>query len=130
MPDLPVKTRRLLARGVSRRAVPAFSRRNFLGIGDRRAATVSGIHLLSRSTGNVATTFTVAVAGLNTPASVSVVGSAITLNSATDGAGAPTTTRGQAVRLLQGNAAALALVWPSTADPAQTVSAAASTPLA
>jgi hypothetical protein len=51
-----------------------------------------------------------AVAGLNTPLSVTVAGSAITVNVATDGAGAATSTANQVRTAVLASAAAMALV--------------------
>jgi hypothetical protein len=53
------------------------------------------------------------VAGLNTTLSVGVSGSDITVNLATDGAGASTSTASQVLSALNGSAAALALVTPA-----------------
>lgn len=57
-------------------------------------------------------TVTHVVSGLNTALSVGVIGTAITVNSATDGAGAATTTANDAVAAVLASAAAAALVTP------------------
>ncbi len=61
-------------------------------------------------TGGNALTITVVVAGNNTPLSVTVVGNAITVHSATDGLGNATTTSTQAAAAILANTAAAALV--------------------
>lgn len=114
MPSLPLKTRRLLARGVSRRAVPAFARRQFTGTGSRGVRTVGGeLTVLSRVYSGTQPSFGIVVAGNNTALSVGVVGSTVTVNSATDGAGAATSTYKQVRDAILASPSAVALVWPS-----------------
>ena len=75
-------------------------------------AQVAQVFLTAKlsGTGGNALTITVVVAGNNTPLSVTVVGNAITVNSATDGLGNATTTSTQAAAAILANAAAAALV--------------------
>jgi len=60
--------------------------------------------------GGLAITLAIVVAGNNTALSVGVVGNAITVNSATDGSGNPTTTAAKAIAAIRLSAAASALV--------------------
>lgn len=60
-------------------------------------------------------TITYAVAGTNTPLTVGVVGQAITVNVATNGGGAATSTAAQVLAAIQASAAASALVYVSLA---------------
>ena len=41
MPNLPLSTRRRLARGISRRVIPAWRGRSFLGLGSRKQRTTA-----------------------------------------------------------------------------------------
>jgi hypothetical protein len=73
------------------------------------------------------------VAGNNTPLTVAVAGFAITVNVATDGGGAPTSTASQVLAALQGNQDTAALVSVALApgnDGSGLVAALAATPLA
>lgn len=125
MANLPIKARRMLARGFGRQHLGPLGRRYFRGIGNRATLTTAlagannDLTLIARTpgTGGNAITFSIAVAGTNTPASVTVVGNAITFNSATNGAGAATSTAKDAVTALLASPAAQALVWSQVAVP-------------
>lgn len=125
MANLPIKARRMLARGFGRQHLGPLGSRSFRGIGNRAtlttalAGTNNDLTLIARKTGTAgnAITFRIVVAGNNTPASVSVAGSAITFNAATNGAGAATSTAKQAVTALLASTAAQALVWAQVAVP-------------
>lgn len=115
----------MLARGIGRQDIRAFSRRKFLGIGNRATLTTAlagannDLTLIARKPGTAgnAITLTIAVAGNNTPLSVSVAGNAITVNSATDGGGAATSTARDVKNALLASAPASALVWSQVARP-------------
>lgn len=141
MARTPLRTRRLRALGYNARDVATIGRRRRVGLGNRATLTTAlagannDITLISRTTGTGgnAITFRIVVAGNNTPLSVSVAGSAITVNSATNGAAAATSTAKQVVDALKASAPALALAWPQLApgnDGTGTVVALAATNLA
>ena len=113
MANLSLKTRRLRARGISARALPAFSKRKFLGTGSRGVRTVGELTVLSKVYTGTQPSFGVVVAGNNTPLSVGVVGSTVTVNSATSAGGAATSTAKQIRDAIHASAAASALIWPS-----------------
>lgn len=100
MGNLPLSTRRRLARGISRRVIPAWSGRKFMGLGNRATLTTNlagannDLTFIARTPGTAGNAYTVAyvVAGLSTPLTVSATGNAITVNVATNGAGAATST--------------------------------------
>lgn len=123
MPNLPLKSRRLLARGFGRQHIGTIGRRTFRGIGNRATLTTAlagannDLTLISKRTGTAgnAVTFAIVVDGNNTPLSVSVTSNAITLNAATNGSAASTTTAKQAVAALLASAPAQALVWAQLA---------------
>lgn len=125
MANLSLRTRRLLARGFSRRQAALLSGRYFRGIGNRATLTTAlagannDITLIARTPGTAGNsiTFRIVVAGASTPLSVSVAGSAITVNSATNGSSAATSTANDVVRALLANAAASVLVWSQLAVP-------------
>lgn len=140
MARLPVRTRRLRARGISDRVIGPWRNRKFLGLGNRATLTTSlagannDIQLISKQLGTPgnSTTLTIAVAGNNTPLSVSVAGSAITVNSATNGSAAATSKASDVVKAINAHAQAKLLVWAQTApgnDGTGTVVALASTAL-
>jgi hypothetical protein len=124
MPQLPLKTRRLLARGVSRRAEPALRRRTFLGTGERGVRTLGPLTVLSRTYTGTQPSFGIVVGGNNTAFNLGVSGSTITVTAATDGSGNATTTYKQVADAIQTSPAASALVWPSLTDAGATVVAA------
>jgi hypothetical protein len=98
-----LRSRRMINRGIGARVQAAWANHFFMstsGIGNRATLTTNltgannDLYLFSKvpgTTGN-AITFRIVVAGNNTPLSVSVTGSAITVNSATDSGGVPTST--------------------------------------
>lgn len=100
MAQIPLKQRRMLARGFNRRSIKLLGGRYFRGIGNRAtlttamAGTNNDLTLLAKTpgTGGNAITFRIVVAGASTPLSVSVAGSAITVNSATSAGSAATST--------------------------------------
>lgn len=122
--NLPIRTRRLLARGLNRRHVAAWARRYFWGTGGRATLTTAlagannDVTLIARTPGTAGNsiTFRIVVAGVSTPASVGVVANAITFNSATNAGSAATSTAADVVRLLNLDAAASLLVWTRIAD--------------
>lgn len=113
---LTLRQRRMLARGISLRLARLWGNRNFTGIGNRATRTIgtgNAAHTyIAKTPGTAGNAITVAyvVAGLNTPLTVTVAGSAITVNVATNGAGAATSIAADVRRAVQGNAAANALV--------------------
>lgn len=127
-----VRDRRLTARGIPANVARAWRGRKFLGTGASRGFLKrNGFKVMSRNPSGTQPTLAVVVAGTSTPLSVGVVGSAITVNSATSAGGAATTTSKQAVEAIRASAAASALVWAyveehSTGDEVLTAAAAAS----
>lgn len=121
--NLPLKTRRALARGIGPRTLRAWSSRKHTGDGNRAALTTAlagannDITLIAKSpgTGGNSVTFRIVVSGNNTPLSVSVAGSAITVNSATNGSAAATSPAAEVVSALKASSGASALVWPAIA---------------
>lgn len=113
----------MLARGFNKRHVATLGRRTFLGIGNRAtlttalAGTNNDVTLLARNpgTGGNSIRLRIVVAGASTPLSVEVAGSDITVNSATDGASAATSTAKQAIDALNAHSGAGALVWAQNA---------------
>ncbi len=113
------------ARGFGRQHLGPLGGRVFSGIGNRAtlSTALSGsnndIRLIARElgTGGNAITFRIVVAGNNTPLSVSVASKAITVNSATNGSAAATSTAQKVVDALLAHEAAKALVWPAVLVP-------------
>lgn len=107
-----LRTRRLLARGISPRLARLWRNRYFAGTGGVRGVYVApeGYVVLSRSIATSQPRFAVVVAGASTPASVAVSGSDVTFNSATNASSVATSTAKDLVRAIQANAAASALV--------------------
>lgn len=88
------------------------------------------LYVRSVADGRTDITLTIVVAGNNTPLTVVVAGSAITINSATNGGGTATTTATGAVAALAGNTSAAALVTATASGTgADIVTAMVSTPL-
>jgi hypothetical protein len=118
MAQLPLKTRRGLARGFNRRNVRVWNGRKTIGDGNRAflttnlAGTNNDLRYMAKAYGTAgnAVTVTYAVAGNNTPLSVSVAGSAITVNVATNGSAAPLSTALDVCRAVLANRQANALV--------------------
>lgn len=125
MANLPLKTRRMLARGFNRAQVRALGGRTFRGIGNRSTLTTSlagannDLTFIARTPGTAGNALRVAivVAGNNTPLSVSVAGNDITINSATGAAGAVTSTGADVVRVVNASPTASLKVWASVAAP-------------
>lgn len=100
-----------------------------VSFGTRATLTVGNIVYTARlggTAGNAVTVTVVDPAGNNAALSVGVVGSAITVNLATDGASAPTSTGAQVLAALQASAAAMGLVTVAGTGTMSTVQAAAS----
>jgi hypothetical protein len=131
------------ARGIGTRVERAWSNRFFMstsGIGNRATLTTSlagannDLYLYAKTpgTGGNSITFRIVVSGNNTPLSVSVASNAITVNSATNGSAAATSTAAEVRRALNFSPAAAALVHAQHApqnDGTGTVVALAATPL-
>lgn len=125
MANLSLRRRRDLAKGLNRRLAALWGGRYNRGIGNRATLTTAlagannDITLIARTpgTGGNAITFRIVVAGASTPLSVSVAGSAITVNSATTAGSAASSTANDVVKALLANAAASALVWSQLATP-------------
>lgn len=104
-----------------------------IAIGTKGTLTVGNIIYTARNAGTDGNSITVTVvdpAGNNAALSVAVVGSAITVNLATDGASAPTSTGAQVLAALQASATASALAtFKGTGDMSTVQAAAASAPL-
>jgi hypothetical protein len=123
MANLSRRTRRHRALGISTLVSRAWGRRKFLGIGNRATLTTSlagsnnDLTLIARAPGTAANSIRlrIVVAGVSTPLSVSVSGNDITVNSATNGASAATSTANDVVRALLASTAATALVWSQVA---------------
>ena len=137
-----LKYRRMIARGLNRRQAGLLGGRYFRGIGNRATLTTAlagannDVTLIARTpgVGGNSITFTIAVpAGAGVSESVGVVGSAITYNTSTAGAGVSNATANQMVKALLASPAASALVWSQVAVPGNdgtgVVVAMASTPL-
>lgn len=116
--NLPLKTRRRIGRGINARVREAWSRRTFNGLGSRAtlqtavAGSNNDLVYIARVPGTAGNAYTVryVVAGNNTPLSVSVVGTDITVNCATNGSAASITTAKQVRDAIGAVAAANALV--------------------
>lgn len=123
MANLSIRTRRALARGLNRRHIASWGGRTFLGIGNRATLTTAlagannDLTFLARTpgTGGNSIRVRIVVAGASTPLSVSVSGSDITINSATDGSSAATSTAAQVIDAVNRSAAASTLVWAQNA---------------
>lgn len=117
MAQLSLKTRRSLARGISRRVIPGWAGRKTLGIGNRATLTLgtgnaqSWFFARTPGTGGNAITIRYVVAGANTPLSVSVAGNAITVNVATNGSSAAISTAHEVNRAIDFDVNAAPLVW-------------------
>lgn len=97
--------------------------------GTQATLTVGNIVYTSRQGGTDGNSTTITVvdpAGNNAALSIGVVGTAITVNLATDGASAPTSTGAQVLAALQASTAAMALVEVAGTGTMSTVQAAAS----
>lgn len=120
---IPLKTRRMWARGLNRRQAAKLGGRYFWGLGNRAALTtaLSGANndltLIARTPGTAGNSirFRIVVSGASTAASVIVAGSDITFNSATSAGSAATSTAAQARDMLLADASASALVWTQLA---------------
>ncbi len=124
MPQLSLNSRRMLARGLSRRHISVWGGRRFLGIGNRAtlatatAGANNDMHLMARTPGTVGNSvrFRVVVAGASTALSVTVSGSDITVNSATSAGSAATSTAKDVVTAVNFSTVASPLVWARLAD--------------
>lgn len=99
-----------------------------ISFGTRATLAVGDITYTARqggTGGNSITITNVDSASNNVPLSIGVVGNAITVNLATDGSSAPTSTAAQIVAAIQASAAASALVTAKVTGTATTVQAAA-----
>lgn len=116
--NLPLKTRRRKARGFNARHLKFLASRKFTGLGNRATLTMGPaganndlvFYARTPGTGGNAITVAIVVAGNNTPLSVGVVGNAITINSATNGSAAATSTANDVIAAVRASAAANALV--------------------
>lgn len=121
--NLSLRTRRNLVRGIGARVGRAWATRKTTGIGNRATLTTAltgtnnDLTLLAKTpgTGGNSTTFRIVVAGASTPLSVSVAGSAITVNSATTAGSAASSTAADIVKAINFSATAKALVWAQLA---------------
>ena len=124
MPQLPLSTRRRLARGLNHAQIAAFRGRNFLGLGNRAMLTTSqgansDLTFFARTTGtggNLITVSYVDPASNSAALGVAVVGSAITVNLATDASGDVTSTAKQVRDAMLASAPASKLVWAQLAQ--------------
>jgi hypothetical protein len=120
---IPLKTRRMWARGLNKRQASKLGGRYFWGIGNRATLTtaLSGanndVMLIARTPGTAGNSirFRIVVSGASTAASVAVSGSDITFNSATSAGSAAISTANDVVRYLLADASASALVWTQLA---------------
>lgn len=114
MAKTSLRIRRLRARGISPRLAKLWGNRVFMGTGATRGVYVSpqGYTVVSKSVQALVAQprFGVVVAGVNTPASVTVAGLDVTFNSATNASSVATSTALDAVRAVQANPAAQKLV--------------------
>ncbi len=125
MASIPLKQRRMWARGFNRRQGGLLGSRYFSGIGNRSTLTTAlagannDVTLIARTPGTAGNSirFRIVVAGASTAASVAVAGNDITFNSATRAGSAATSTAASMVTALQANAAASALIWPQISAP-------------
>lgn len=107
-----------MARGLNPRNARRWQNAHFgvAGVGNRARLTLgtgnSAYQLWAKVPGTSGNgiSFTIAVAGADTPASVSVVGNAITFNAATDGDSAATSTVNEMIRVVGSNPTARGLV--------------------
>lgn len=138
MAQLSLKERRARARGISRRVIPGWAGRKYLGIGNRATLTLgtgnAQLAYFAKTPGTTGNSVTISyvVAGANTPLSVSVAGSAITVNVATNGSSAATSTATEVKRAVDFDPTAGALVQayrPLGSDGTGVVSAVAATAL-
>lgn len=109
---LPIKTRRMLARGLSKRHIRYWGNRYFLRSPGSRASlttamagTNNDIVFRANYPGTAGNSLRVriVVAGASTPLSVSISGNDVTINSATSGASAATSTARQVIDAVNGN---------------------------
>lgn len=118
-----LKYRRLRARGLNSRLARIWGGRYFAGIGNRATLTVGTGNarqtFFARTPGTSGNAISVryVVAGNNTPLSVSVAGSAITVNVATNGAGAATSTAADVRNALNFDKVAGPLIWTEPVQP-------------
>ncbi len=118
MGRLSLRERRLRARGLNPRNARRWAGARFLhaGVGNKATRALgtgnSAYYLYAKfpGTGGNAITFAVVVAGASTPASVAVVGNAVTFNSATSAGSAATSTVNDMIRLVNSNVDARALL--------------------
>jgi hypothetical protein len=123
MAQIPLKTRRRLARGFSRRVLGPWAGRNFIGLGNRATLTTAqgankDVLFFSTVPGTVGNAITVRYVNpgtANAALSVSVAASAITVNLATNGSSALTSTANDIVKAVNLFPAADALVWAQLA---------------
>lgn len=108
MADVTLKGRRYNARGVSRHDLALLKSRATLGIGNRATLTTAlggtnkDITYFARTPGTTGNAITVryVVGGANTPLSLSLTSSAITINLATNGGGTATSTADDVINLV------------------------------
>lgn len=113
-----LKARRFRARGIGSRIEQAWNSRRFNGLGNRATLTtaLAGanndllMYAKVPGTGGNSITFRIVVAGNNTPLTVSVASSAITVNAATDGSAVATSTADQVASAVRYDSAAGSLV--------------------
>lgn len=124
MGRLTLRQRRLLNRGIGPRVQRAWARRQFTGMPNRATLTTAmagadnDIFLFAKYPGLAgnAVTLTIVVAGNNTPISVSVTGTAITVNAATGSGGAVVSTGRDVVRALNHTVSSRTLVTAAIAS--------------
>lgn len=116
--NLPVRTRRHIAKGLNARVRSAIGGRYTRGLGNRATLATLGTgnaaytgYARTPGTAGNSITFRIVVAGNNTAASVGVSGSAVTFNAATDGSGNPTSTANAAIDAVN---RAQQLIWLQT----------------
>jgi hypothetical protein len=118
MANLSLKTRRMLARGISRRTARLWGNRVFMGDGNRAQLTtamtganndITFLAKTPRTPGN-AVRVRIVVAGVSTALSVSVSGNDITINSATNASSVATSPAVDVIRAVNRDAAASLLV--------------------
>lgn len=126
MPGLPLSTRRSFARGLNKRTIakPRYGAALAAnGLGNRATLTTSlsgtnnDIFFYAKTPGTAGNSVTVAlvVSGANTPLTVDVSGTAITVNVATNGSSAATSTAANVINAVLTDTEARDLVWAQVA---------------
>lgn len=119
--NLSLQTRRRNARGINKRVQSAWRGRRFFGLGNRASLVVNStgndndFFVFARTPGTAGNSIRVriVVAGNNTPLSVTAAGNDITINSATSGGGAATSTAKQVIAAINNSTTARGLIWAS-----------------